>query len=125
MNNFNRLLLLYIVLFIEKYYMIIIKKMLKILCFEKNAYICNTEKPIKITIMKRNYRIRIFTTEGVIERKFYKGNIAISTIKEFKEKYNNFMIGILSKKVNGEWIPVYSINNNCQKNGKNRIIHYI
>jgi hypothetical protein len=23
--------------------MIIIKKMLKILCFEKNAYICNTE----------------------------------------------------------------------------------
>lgn len=37
MNSFNRLLLLYIVLFIEKYYMIIIEKMLKILCFEKKC----------------------------------------------------------------------------------------
>lgn len=37
MNSFNRLLLLYIVLFIEKYYMIIIKEMLKILCFEKKC----------------------------------------------------------------------------------------
>lgn len=38
MNNFNKLLLLYIDLFlIEKYYMIIIKKMLKILCFQKKC----------------------------------------------------------------------------------------
>ena len=75
--------------------------------------------------MKQNYRIRIFTTEGVIERKFYKRYIAISTIKEFKKRFNGFMIGILSKKINGEWIPIYSINNNCLKSGRGRIIYYI
>ena len=62
--------------------------------------------------MEQTYRIRIFTTNGVIERTFYKREIAISTIKEFKERFNDFMIGILSKKVNGKWIPVYSIKNN-------------
>lgn len=61
--------------------------------------------------MEQTYRITIFTTNNVMERDFYKREIAISTIKEFKEKFNDFMIGILSKKVNGEWVPVYSINN--------------
>ena len=59
--------------------------------------------------MEQNYRIRIFTTNGVIERKFYKEKIAISAIEEFKKRFNDFMIGILSKKVNGEWAPVRSI----------------
>ena len=80
------------------------------MCFKKNAYICNTEKKLKLTIMKQNYRITIFTPNNVIERDFYKREIAISTIKEFKERFNDFMIGILSEKVNGEWNPVYSIN---------------
>lgn len=63
-------------------------------------------------IMERNYRIRIFTTNGVIEREFYKREIAISAIEEFKKRFNDFMIGILSKKVNGEWEPVRSIKKN-------------
>ena len=38
MNSFNRLLSLYIDLFlIEKYYIIIIEKMLKFLCFKKKC----------------------------------------------------------------------------------------
>lgn len=61
--------------------------------------------------MEKNYRITIFATNGVIERNFYKREIAISTIKDFKKRFNNFMIGILSEKINGEWNPVYSINN--------------
>lgn len=69
------------------------------------------KRTIKITIMEQTYRITIFTTGGVIERDFYKREIAISTIEEFKERFNDFMIGILSKKVNGKWNPVYSINN--------------
>lgn len=82
------------------------------MCFQKNDYICNTEKQLKLTIMKQNYRIRIFTKNGVIERKFYKREIAISAIEEFKKRFDDFMIGILSKKVNGEWNPVYKIDNN-------------
>lgn len=61
--------------------------------------------------MEQTYRITIFSTNGVIERDFYKREIAISTIEDFKKRFNNFLIGILSKKVNGEWYPVYSINN--------------
>ena len=62
--------------------------------------------------MEQTYRITIFTTSCVIERDYYKRATAISAIKEFKEKFNDFMIGILSKKVKGEWNPVYSISNN-------------
>lgn len=61
--------------------------------------------------MEQIYRITIFTTNSVIERDFYKREKAISTIEYFKKRFNNFMIGILSIKVNGEWKPVYSINN--------------
>lgn len=79
---------------------------------KKNAYFCNTEKQLKLTIMKQIYRITIFTTSHVIERDFYNREIAISTIEEFKKRFNDFMIGILSMKVNGEWNPVHSISNN-------------
>lgn len=53
--------------------------------------------------MKQNYRIIIFTTEGVIDRMFYRKEIAIRTIIEFKERFNDFKIGLLQKKVEGEW----------------------
>lgn len=76
---------------------------------KKNAYICNTEKPIKITVMKQNYRIMIFTTDGVIERKFYRKDIAISTIKEYKERFDDFKIGFLSEKIEGEWNTIWSL----------------
>lgn len=59
--------------------------------------------------MEQTYRITIFTTTNVIERNFYSRRIAISTIEEFKKRFKDFMIGILSEKVNGEWNPVYSI----------------
>lgn len=50
----------------------IIVKNAQILYFEKNAYICNTEKTNKITVMKeksnikkqRNYRITIILKDG-------------------------------------------------------------
>ena len=83
--------------------------MLKILCFEKNAYICNTDKPIKITVMKQSYKIIIFTTEGVLERKFYRKDIAISTIKKYKEYFDDFKIGFLLEKVEGDWNTLCSI----------------
>ena len=62
--------------------------------------------------MELNYRITIFTTNRVIESDFYSRKIAISTIKEFKKRFKDFMIGILSEKVNGDWNPVCSIKSN-------------
>lgn len=59
--------------------------------------------------MKQNYKIIIFTTEGVLERKFYRREIAISTIIEFKERFNDFRIGFLREKIKGEWNTVCSI----------------
>lgn len=92
--------------------MIIIKMLKNFALSKKMTIFVIQKKQLKLTIMKQNYRIRIFTTSGVIERLFYRRDIAISTIKEFKERFNDFMIGILSERINGEWIPVYSINNN-------------
>lgn len=59
--------------------------------------------------MEQNYRITIFTTEGVIERNFYKKEIAISTIIEFKERFDDFKIGVLSEKIKGKWNTICSI----------------
>ena len=53
--------------------------------------------------MKQNYRITIFTTDGVIKRNFYRKEIAIRTIMEFKERFDDFKIGILSERIEGEW----------------------
>lgn len=92
--------------------MIIIEKNAQNFVLSKKMPIFVIQKrTIKTTIMEQTYRITIFTTDGVIERDFYKREIAISTIEEFKKRFNDFMIGILSKKVNGKWNPVYSINN--------------
>lgn len=59
--------------------------------------------------MKQNYKIIIFTTEGVIERKFYRREIAIRTITEFKERFDDFKIGFLLEKVEGDWNTLCSI----------------
>ena len=81
--------------------------MLKILCFQKKMPIFAIQKKtIKITIMKQKYRIRIVTTEGVIKRKFYKKEIALSTIIKFKNRFDDFLIGILSEKIKGKWNPI-------------------
>lgn len=68
------------------------------------------KKTIKITIMKQKYRIRIFTTEKVIERKYYKKEIALSAIIEFKNRFECFLIGILSEKIKGKWNPICRIS---------------
>lgn len=59
--------------------------------------------------MKQKYKIIIFTTEGVIERKFYRREIAIRTIIEFKERFDDFKIGFLLEKIEGDWNTVCSI----------------
>lgn len=70
--------------------------------------------------MKKNYRITIFTTEGVIEAKFYKKEIAISTVLEFKKRFEDFKTGILSERIKGKWNPVCSVINE-----RSTIIHYL
>lgn len=72
-------------------------------------------KKLKITIMKKNCKITIFTTEEVIERKFYTTKVAISTILEYKKNFDDFKIGILSEKINGEWHCIYIMENNSNK----------
>ena len=59
--------------------------------------------------MKQSYKIIIFTTEGVIERKFYRKDIATRTILEFRERFDDFKIGFLLEKVEGDWNTVCSI----------------
>lgn len=58
--------------------------------------------------MEQNYKIIIFTTEGVIERVFYKKETAIEAIAEFKRRFNDFMTGVVSEKIKGKW------NNICR-----------
>lgn len=70
--------------------------------------------------MKKNYRITIFTTEGVIEGKFYNKEIAINTIIESKRRFEEFKIGILSERIKGKWNPICSIINE-----RSTIIHYL
>lgn len=59
--------------------------------------------------MEQIYRISIFTTEGVIEKDYYSRNKAIKTIEKVKESVEEFIIGTLSRKINGKWNIVYSI----------------
>lgn len=59
--------------------------------------------------MEKNYKITIFTTEEFIERDFHNEKIALSTIVAFKERFNDFKIGILWGKTKGKWNPICSI----------------
>lgn len=70
--------------------------------------------------MEQNYRITIYTTEVIIEGSFYRKEIAISTVIDFKKRFDDFLIGILSKKIKGEWVPICSI-----VNGRSSIIYYL
>lgn len=60
--------------------------------------------------MEQTYRITIFTTESVIERYFYRRKIAIEAIVEFKKQFDDFIMGVLSKKIEKKWYCVYSIS---------------
>lgn len=79
-----------------------------------------TDKKTKITIMKLNYRITIFTTEKVIERDFSKKEIAISTIMDFRKNYDDFRVGTLSKRIKGKWNTIFSISD-----GRCKTIYYL
>ena len=59
--------------------------------------------------MEQVYRITILTTGNVIEKDYYSREKAITTIEQVKESIEDFMIGILSRKINGKWHIVYSI----------------
>ncbi len=124
MNSFNRLLSLYIDLFlIEKYYMIIIGKMLKILCFQKKCLNCSTEKKLKLTIMekkskfkeKRNYRVTIIFNDEVIIDRFYREDIALKTIESMKELTPSLFIAgaVEVKRKNWELIKTVSAKDKC------------
>ncbi len=71
----------------------------EILYFEKNAYICNTEKQIKITVMrkrqkmKRNYRITIIFRDQIMTEEFYREDIAIKTVTNMKELFPGLFVG--------------------------------
>lgn len=59
--------------------------------------------------MEKKYRITIFTTKEVIERDFYKKEIALSAIIEYKKRFDDFNAGILSEKIKGKWNPICSV----------------
>lgn len=59
--------------------------------------------------MEQKYRITIVTTEEIIERNFYKKEIALSAIIEFKNRFDDFNVGLLSEKIKGKWNPICSI----------------
>ena len=59
--------------------------------------------------MEQIYKITIFTTEGVIEKDYDNKEKAITTIENVKKSIEEFMIGILSEKINGKWHIVHSI----------------
>lgn len=67
------------------------------------------KKPIKITVMEQNYRITIFTTEGVIQRKFYDKKTAISEILAYRDKFEEFKVGVLCKKNEEKWNIILSV----------------
>ena len=59
--------------------------------------------------MEQIYRISIFTTEGVIEKDYDSREKAITTIENVKKNIEEFVIGILTKKINREWHIVHII----------------
>lgn len=59
--------------------------------------------------MERKYRITIFVGKEVVEREFYRREITLSAILEFKKQFDDFYAGILSEKIKGKWVPVCSI----------------
>ena len=59
--------------------------------------------------MEWNYKITVFTTEGVIKKYFYKKKIALGTIIDLKKRFDGFLIGVLSEKIDGKWNPKCSI----------------
>lgn len=121
MNSFNRLSYTYRFILIEKYYLIIIKKTLKILCFQKKClYLQYRKKQLKLTIMKKenetlkqkNYRITVITKSDIIVKEFYNDNEAMDTITKMKELFPNSFIGGALEKKDKRWNVIWTLGNN-------------
>ena len=97
--------------------MIIVKKMREILFLRKNAYICNTEKPIKLTIMrekskkKKNYRITIIFRDQIMTERFYREDIAIRTVTNMKELFPGIFVSGAVEEKKGIWKVVWTLVN--------------
>lgn len=59
--------------------------------------------------MKQTYKIIIFTTDEVIEKKFYRKEAAIRKIMKCKERFEDFKTGFLLEKIEGDWNTLCSI----------------
>jgi hypothetical protein len=94
--------------------------MLKILCFQKNAYICNTEKnQLKLAIMKKEnkrigekkYRITIIFTDEIIIEKFENEYIAKNTLRNMKELFPTRFVGAALEEKNKSWDVIWTLGN--------------
>ena len=62
-----------------------------------------------------NYKVTIFTVNGVIIRKFYTERVATETIMEFKRLFEDFKLGTLSEKIGDKWHKKWTLSNNLKK----------
>lgn len=81
---------------------------------KKNAYICNTEKNNKITIMKeikRNYRITIIFKDQIMVEKFYREDIAKKTVTNMKTLFPQLFVGGALEEKNKSWNIIWTLGN--------------
>ena len=119
MNSFNRLLSLYIDLFLIEniLYDYSKKNEQNFRILKKCVYLQYRKKPSKIAIMekesdiekKRNYRITIILRDEIIVEKFYRQDIAIKTIKGMKELSPGMFIGGAIEEKKGKWKIIWTL----------------
>ena len=93
--------------------------MLNFLCFGENAYICNTEKPIKIAVMeenaditkKENYRITIILKDEIITEKFYRRGPAMETVATMRKLFPNVFVGGAIEERKKRWEVIWTLGN--------------
>jgi hypothetical protein len=95
--------------------------MLKILCFQKNAYICNTEKnQLKLTIIekenkrigKKKYRITIIFMDEIFIERFENEYIAKDTLNNMKKLFPTRFVGAALEEKNKSWDVIWTLGNN-------------
>lgn len=98
--------------------MIIIKRMLKNLCFEKKClYLQYRKKQLKLTIMekgtktseKRNFRITIIFIDEIVVETFENEYIARDTIKNMKELFPTMFIGAALEEKSKSWNVIWTL----------------
>lgn len=88
----------------------------EICILKKNAYICNTEKPIKITVMeensniekRRNYRITIIFTDEIIVEKFETQAGAMNTVIKMRDLFSDKFVGGALEERRKEWKVIWT-----------------